>query len=86
MNKVHEMVKNDGCQSVRHALIKLEKDRKTVDRFKYIYYMKHVNAHKLLQVRTKTANIELLRYRTGWHVSKILKTYVVQIDENVCKI
>ena len=47
MEEVHNLVKTGKSQSVRDALLKLKKDWKTVDRFKYIYYLKHINAAKL---------------------------------------
>ena len=51
LDEVHILVKSGQCQSVRHALIQLKKDRKTIDRFKFIYYLHKTDPEKLTEVR-----------------------------------
>ena len=40
---VHRAVRSGKARSVNHACKRLNKHRKTLDRFKHIYYMSQVN-------------------------------------------
>lgn len=48
LNQIHSM-KCEGL-SVWAVLRKLQKDRKTIDRFKHIYYLQNLDAERLKQV------------------------------------
>lgn len=50
MNFVHEELKCGRCRSVSQALQIVKKDRKTVDRFKHIYYLNATEPEVLKQV------------------------------------
>ena len=52
MRTLHEGIKGGKWRSVHEALKSIKKDRKTVDRFKHIYYMNEVDGEKFEKVNT----------------------------------
>lgn len=72
MNFVHEELKVGRCRSVNQALQIVKKDRKTVDRFKHIYYLNATDPDLLKQVTIYLCEHER---RNCIH----LKSYIVAI-------
>ena len=69
-DKVHKEV-NRG-RSVNDALRGLHKDRKSLDRFKHIYYMKHCRPGKLKEV-----SVQHTRCFRGWVTPNMHRFYII---------
>lgn len=63
LEAIHVMMVSGKVRSVNESLKVLKKDRKTVDRFKHIYYMYHANKRKLDDVSVVFIGVSTLQQK-----------------------